>query len=341
MQWFRHAHRPMPWKGEKDPYRIWLSEVILQQTRVQQGWDYYERFIRTFPTVLALAQSTEEEVIILWEGLGYYSRARNLHRAARIIINEFNGKLPDDYNLLKTLPGIGPYTAAAIASFAFSQPVPVIDGNVVRILSRYFGIEKPFGSANERKTYQSHAEAVLDPRQPGTFNQAIMDFGALVCIPAGPRCAHCPVHARCFAFANNLADRLPPRPARKPRKSRYFHYVVMLRNGYTYIRKRTGNDIWKHLWEFPLIETDRLLDDEALKRDARIREWLNDNAHWEEIYGPYRQVLTHQKITATFAVARVTSAPGGDLVAVKTDRLHEFAFPKTIHAFLSGKVLHL
>lgn len=246
--------REMPWRGERDPYRIWLSEVILQQTRVEQGRGYYERFCVRFPTVKELAKASEAEVFKLWEGLGYYARARNLHATAQHIYNERKGQFPDHYDALLRLKGIGPYTAAAIASFAYREPRAVVDGNVIRVLARVFGIAEAPVTAAAKKTFQQLADNCLDQQHPDKYNQAIMDFGAQVCTPRSPRCEDCPLQAICFAKEKNLTDQLPVTVKKAPLRHRHFHYLVIYDKKDVLLQQRTEKDIWKGLWEFPLLE---------------------------------------------------------------------------------------
>ncbi|HTF27861.1 MAG TPA: A/G-specific adenine glycosylase, partial [Flavitalea sp.] len=248
--------RSMPWKGEKDPYKIWLSEIILQQTRVEQGLSYYHSFITVFPTVHDLANAPEEKVFKLWEGLGYYSRCKNLLASAKIISNELNGLFPDTYEKIKLLKGVGPYTASAIACFAFNQPHAVVDGNVQRVLARYFGITTPIDTSSGKKLYQELATSLLDKKQPGVYNQAIMDFGAIICKPSNPLCEQCPQQQDCEAFKNDLIRQLPVKEKKLVKKHRWFYYFKIQSPETVFIRKRTEKDIWQNLHEFALYETN-------------------------------------------------------------------------------------
>lgn len=266
--------RQMPWKGEKDPYKIWLSEIILQQTRVEQGLSYYNKFIKTFPDVHRLAKTPDEKIFKLWEGLGYYARCRNLIATARFISKELKGKFPGDYENIKALKGIGPYTAAAISSFAFNLPHAVLDGNVFRVLARVFGIAAPIDSAQGKKIFTSLADELLDKKQSGLFNQAIMDFGAVVCKPAAPVCSTCVFKKHCFAFLNNKVDDLPVKEKKISIRKRWFYYLVMEHQKKIAIRKRTEKDIWQNLYEFPLIETTNESNTETILQLAEKRKWL-------------------------------------------------------------------
>jgi len=239
--------RDMPWKGESDPYRIWISEIILQQTRVEQGLNYYRRFIRALPSVDQLAKAPESRVFKLWEGLGYYSRCKNLISAARIITRTYGGIFPTDYEQILGLPGIGPYTAAAISSFAFSLPHAVVDGNVYRVLSRFFGIETPVDDAAGKKRFSILAAQLLDKKRPGLYNQAIMDLGAMICKPRQALCSSCPLQARCRAFKLGAVEQLPVKAKRPAKRTRWFYYLVIRHKDQCLVRKRTGKDIWQNL----------------------------------------------------------------------------------------------
>jgi len=299
--WFAQNHRPLPWKGEQDPYKIWLSEIILQQTRVEQGLPYYHRFVEKYPDVQALADAPEDEVLKLWEGLGYYSRARNLHTTAKLIANDLGGKFPDKYEDIRALKGVGDYTAAAIASFAFNLPHAVLDGNVYRVLARFFGIETPTDTPAAKKEFAALAQALLDRAHPGDFNQALMDFGATHCTPQQPKCPACPLRPQCLALERNKVAELPLKSKVLTKKDRFFVYLVADFRGDTFVQKRAGKDIWQNLWEFPMLELSAFpTDNQDLKK--LIFEKF-DIARWSpeiRFSKPYRQVLTHRNITAIF-----------------------------------------
>ncbi len=263
LTWHSTHHRPLPWKGEKNPYLVWLSEIILQQTRVEQGLPYFEKFKAAYPTVTDLANAPEDEVMKLWEGLGYYSRARNLHAAAKHIANELEGKFPGTYEGIRLLKGVGPYTAAAIASFAFDLPHAVVDGNVYRVLSRCFGIEEPIDSTAGKKLFAKLAQEILENAgtNPGSFNQAMMDFGATHCMPKVPKCGECPMQSKCIAFQKNRVDKLPVKSKKLVRRQRFFNYFLFHSEGKIFIKKRTGEDIWQNLYDFPLIESEELVEE--------------------------------------------------------------------------------
>jgi A/G-specific adenine glycosylase len=257
LKWHLHENkRQMPWKGERDPYKVWLSEIILQQTRVEQGWNYYEKFIQKYPTLTALAKAKDEDVFKLWEGLGYYTRCKNLLFTARWIENNYHGKFPETYEEIILLKGVGSYTAAAISSFCFDKPHAVVDGNVFRVLSRVFGINTPVDSNQGKKIFSELAQKVLDKKNPGLFNQAIMDFGATVCKPSVPDCSQCRLKSICIAFKTGRVNELPVKEKTLQKQTRWFSYFVINANGKTFIHKRTSKDIWQNLYEFYLVETD-------------------------------------------------------------------------------------
>lgn len=327
----------MPWKGLKDPYKIWLSEIILQQTRVDQGLAYYNQFVQSFPTIQALASATDDQVFKLWEGLGYYSRCRNLLATARFISYELNGNFPSTYDDLLFLKGIGPYTAAAISSFAFNLPHAVVDGNVSRILARIFGIHYSFDSTLNKKYYQQLAQLLIDPKRPGEFNQAMMDFGATICKPAQPLCTHCPFKKDCYAFNNDLVDVLPVPKKRMVVKKRHFTYLLLNKGNKIAINKREEKDIWQQLFEFCLVETKQFLSPAKI-----IRQFCNENKLTGEHLMILKsseiltQQLTHQHISCQFielnASKKLQKIPG--LVWVKRNELKNFPFPRIINHYL-------
>jgi A/G-specific adenine glycosylase len=261
LRWYSENKRSLPWRDTKDPYKIWLSEVILQQTRVVQGLPYYQKFISEYPTVQHLAAAKEEEVLKLWQGLGYYSRARNLHATARTVTNKLNGKFPDTYKGLLQLKGVGDYTASAIASASFKRPEPVVDGNVYRVLARYFGVDTPIDSSEGVRYFKLLAREVMDLENIDRYNQGIMEFGAIQCAPKRPCCVHCPLNNGCVALKDNRVDRLPLKLKKGTVKRRYFNYYVVLDpQNRTILQKRTERDIWQNLFQFPLLETDMEMD---------------------------------------------------------------------------------
>ncbi len=354
LRWHASHHRPLPWKGEKNPYLIWLSEIILQQTRVEQGLPYFEKFKEKYPAVHDLAGAPEDEVMKMWEGLGYYSRARNLHAAAKFIANELGGKFPDSYDGIRALKGVGDYTAAAIASFAFDLPHAVVDGNVYRVLSRYFGIEEPVDTTAGKKLFAKLAQELLElavrsPQStalPGEYNQAIMDFGAGHCTPASPKCPDCPMQPHCEAFQQNKIDRLPVKSKKLERRQRFFNYLIFNQKESVFIKKRTEKDIWQNLYDFPLIETESLPQERDFVLKNKIwAQWLGKTEYrLLRISAPFKQELTHQQIVARFWEIEVdgTFQPR-DKSWIKTERrnLKNFAFPKVVDLYFKQKFLPL
>jgi A/G-specific adenine glycosylase len=347
MKWNRDLNkRAMPWKGEKDPYKIWLSEIILQQTRVEQGLGYYQRFIKTFPTVQELAAAPEKKIFKLWEGLGYYTRCKNLIATAAFISKEKKGKFPDGYESILSLKGIGPYTAAAIASFAFNLPHAVTDGNVLRVLSRYFGISTPIDSNTGKKLYTHLAFELLDKQQAGLYNQAIMDFGAVICKPQQPLCSQCPQKNDCQAFKYNIVKTLPVKQKQLKKKTRCLYYFIVQVKDAVLVRKRTGKDIWENLYEFVLYESDELLAPGEKTLRPIIKKLLgNQPVQIKNISPVFRQQLTHQTIVGQFIELETTAVPGSlkNYELVKKTLLENYPFPKSITAYLQkqSKSMHL
>ena len=337
LKWDRENNsRQMPWKGEKDPYKIWLSEIILQQTRVEQGLDYYERFIKTFPNVDRLATAPENKVFKLWEGLGYYSRCRNLITTARHISTDLKGKFPDNYEEIRKLKGVGPYTAAAISSFAFNLPHAVVDGNVYRVLARIFGISKPVDSTEGKKFFSALANKLLDKQQPGLYNQAIMDFGAVICKPA-PICDQCPFQKYCIAYSKKTINKLPVKDKKIKIKKRWFYYLVMECNGRLAIRQRIKKDVWQQLYEFPLIETDAEKDIKTILAAAEKQSLLPKNSYQLIATSPvYKQQLSHQLIGGQFILFKLNRNrdAGNGSLWVERKKLGAYAFPKLINNYL-------
>ncbi|MDF1518779.1 MAG: A/G-specific adenine glycosylase [Lutibacter sp.] len=308
--WYLHNKRNLPWRNTLDPYTIWLSEIILQQTRVEQGTSYYLRFINNFPTVFDLAIASEEQVLKLWQGLGYYSRARNLHFSAKYIVNDLNGNFPASYKELLKLKGVGDYTASAIASVCFNEPTAVVDGNVYRVLSRYFGIDTAINSSAGIKIFKQLAQQLIDENNPGTHNQAIMEFGALMCKPGNPDCEICPLNSSCFAVANNSIKKLPVKEKKAKIRTRYFNYLVVHSSDHkTKIVKREAG-IWRNLYEFPLIETDDVIDMEAITEHAIFKELFDGLSAKVKLFDNDVLVhkLTHQHIHTKFWVVTTTAS---------------------------------
>jgi A/G-specific adenine glycosylase len=344
LEWFATNHRPLPWKGEKNPYKIWLSEIILQQTTVRQGMPYYERFVAKYPTVKDLADAPEDDVMKLWEGLGYYSRARNLHATAKHITYALNASFPNTYDSILTLKGVGSYTAAAIASFAYDLPHAVVDGNVYRVLSRFFGIETPVDSTPAKKEFTGLANSLLDKNRPADFNQAMMDFGATQCTPNNPQCHICPLQSECRAFKKDRVFVLPIKSKKLIKKERFFNYLVINQGDVVYIRKRTGKDIWQDLYEFLLIETSELIENLENTEGVGYSEFPISNFKLLSKSQPYKQLLTHQKIIAVFWELEAPPQYFLDsqcFLKIEREKLTNFAFPKIIDTYMKIKVLNL
>lgn len=335
LRWhFEENSRELPWKNEKDPYKIWLSEVILQQTRAEQGRPYYESFIGQYPDVHSLANAPEDEVFRLWQGLGYYNRCRNLLAAARKVSEEYHGRFPDTYEAILALKGVGSYTAAAIASFAFGLPYAVVDGNVYRVLSRYFGIDIPIDSTEGKARFQELASSLLDREQPAAFNQAIMDFGSSVCSPKAPVCTFCVLSSKCIAYKKNMTALLPVKDKKIKVKERHLHYFVLEAGDEFYLQQRNAKDIWQNLYEFFLIES------ESGYRDTPAWNQLQPYiAQAGECVFSNRQRLTHQLIISEFYLISLNAKPPHleQGIWVKKDYIKKYAFPKTILSFFNRK----
>ena len=293
VEWYWEHLRDLPWRNTQDAYKIWLSEIILQQTRVVQGLPYYEKFIQHYPNINSLAEAKEQEVLRLWQGLGYYTRARNLHKCAGEVVKNYSGKFPQTFQELKKLPGIGDYTAAAIASFAFSVPVAVVDGNVYRVLSRIFGIEKNIASPDGKRFFFTLANELIPNGEPGTYNQAIMEFGARHCLPQNPRCDECMFSKRCVAFQEGSVERLPVKIKELKKRKRYFNYFIVRIGQRILMTKRTGKDIWKGLFDFPHLETTRNIRPQKILKKFPL-ECIS------HVSSDYKHLLTHQLIHARF-----------------------------------------
>ncbi len=318
LDWFRENRRPLPWRETRDPYAIWLSEVILQQTRIAQGTAYWQRFIERWPTVESLAAATEDEVLREWQGLGYYSRARNLHVAARQIVEL--GHFPNTMDEIRQLKGVGDYTAAAIASIAFDLPEAVVDGNVYRVLSRHFGVDTPINSTEGKKTFKALAQELLPPSEASAFNQAMMDFGAVQCVPQSPRCANCPLMESCAAFREGRVEALPVKLKKIQVKTRHLTYVYIRCNGYTAIHRRGAGDIWQGLWEPPCVQNDDLL------KNAKL---LRSNV---------KHVLTHRILLADFYLLECTERPPlpDDFIWIPESDISQYGVPRLVELLLEA-----
>lgn len=333
--WYAINKRDLPWRNTKNAYKIWISEIILQQTRVSQGTNYYLRFVENFPTVKHLADAHEDEVLKLWQGLGYYSRARNLHATAKIIVESYNSTFPENYNDILNLKGIGPYTAAAITSITYNQAYPTIDGNVYRVLSRYFGIETPIDSNSGKKQIQELAEELISTKEPGMHNQALMEFGALQCTPKSPNCRDCPLNVSCFAIQNNLVDKLPVKEKKTKQSKRYFYYYLIDDGKSIYLNKRTKNDIWRNLHELPLVEYDKEQSHEKLIQ-AKIPFIDDDVYNIKLISNSKKHILSHQIIHAKLIYVEVSPDVNisSSLIRVNKKDISKFAVPRLMEQFL-------
>lgn len=331
--------REMPWKGIKDPYKIWLSEIILQQTRVEQGWNYYESFIEKYPDIFSLAQAEDRDVFKLWEGLGYYNRCKNLLHTARQVVEEWNGIFKQDYQSILSLKGIGPYTAAAICSFAFDQPYAVVDGNVFRVLARIFGIHKAIDSTEGKVYFSKIAQETLDKKQPGKYNQAIMDFGATMCKPAQPLCNDCIMRNICVANQQGLVNQLPIKEKYLQKKLRYVTWIKIVVKNEIYVHLRTQNDVWKNLYEFYWIENE---ERKHWDKEATIHFFKHvfkqPPLRIEDIQN-FEQQLTHQKIKAQIITVFLAKKPTSlkNQLWVQEKDLNKYAFPKLITTYENKK----
>jgi len=338
IDWYHSHKRDLPWRRTTDPYKIWLSEIILQQTRVDQGLAYYRKFVKQYPTVQKLAKASEHDVLKLWQGLGYYSRARNLHHAAKDVVNRFKGKFPSRYDDLLSLKGVGEYTAAAIASFSFNEKKAVVDGNVFRVLARYLGISIPVNTSAAKKIFNDAAMQLMDNLPPGDFNQAIMEFGALQCKPQNPDCNHCPLQNSCFAFSNKKVNLLPLKEKKTAARKRYFNYLFIRKGRHVYMRKRTGNDIWKNMYDFPLIETAKKISREKLLQHEDWKKYFDGKNYSLLSSGKtIKHQLTHQTIFARFFVIDTTNEIKlAGIRRINTADIQSLAVPRLIEKFLES-----
>ena len=334
LEWYKENCRPFPWRKNIKPYNIWLSEIILQQTRAAQGLPYYMSFISNFPTIEQLAAAEEDQIMRLWQGLGYYSRARNLHATAKTITRDYHGRFPDDFNQIKSLKGIGDYTASAIVSICFGQEQAVVDGNVYRVLSRIFGMDQPIDVSGAHKIYKQKAQNLMKGAAPGDFNQAMMEFGALQCIPKKPICKDCIFNDQCIAFLQAKVSFLPVKAKKVKVKSRYLHFFVLIdKDKNTLLQRREGKGIWQNLYQFPLIETFTkqkhfqkfqllsLLADLQITSDFVINKWNHE---------PILQNLTHQHLEINFWIVNLTESTN---LEVKRSQIHHYPMPKALQNF--------
>ncbi|MBV1888147.1 MAG: A/G-specific adenine glycosylase [Urechidicola sp.] len=332
--WYLREKRDLPWRNTDNPYFIWLSEIILQQTRVDQGMSYYLKFIDQFPTVLDLANAKEYDILKLWQGLGYYSRARNLHFSANYIVDELDGIFPNTFSEILKLKGVGDYTASAIASICFNEPRAVVDGNVYRVLSRYFRIETPINSSRGIKEFKNLAQELLDENNPATHNQAIMEFGARMCKPQNPDCTICPLNDSCIALQQNKIKSLPVKDKKVKIRKRYFNYLVMISdNGKTKLNMREGKGIWQNLYEFPLIESENEIEVKELINQDNFKKLVANNKVSIQLYNKDVIIhkLSHQHIFTKFYIVKNCADIDAEISWKKID---DFPVPKLIHNFI-------
>ncbi|GAA3595311.1 A/G-specific adenine glycosylase [Flavivirga amylovorans] len=336
IRWYSNNKRALPWRQTKAPYYIWLSEIILQQTQIKQGLPYYTSFTEKFPSVFDLAKADEEEVLKLWQGLGYYSRARNLHATAKYIAEELKGKFPNNYKGLLKLKGIGDYTASAIASICFDEAAAVVDGNVYRVLSRYFGIDTPINSSKGAKEFKALAQELIDKKNPADFNQAIMEFGAMQCKPQNPDCNICPYNKGCIAFNKKTINNLPVKIKSAKAKKKYFNFLVFIsEEGKTVLEKREGKGIWQNLYQFPLIETNKNIDDHTLMKQIKEHDLIKGMPFELSLYNKDVVVhkLSHQHLYTKFWVVNVNKLL---VEGIPTNQIHNYAVPILIGNFIEA-----
>ena len=336
LEWYKINKRQLPWRNSNNPYYVWISEIILQQTKVSTGLKYFNTFVSKYPTIFDLSKSTEEEVLLIWQGLGYYSRAINILKTAKIVTNKYDGIFPNVYNDLIKLPGIGDYTASAILSICFNKPYPVIDGNVYRVLSRYFDVNQPINKHASKKIFHDLAKSTLDLKNPGDYNEALMEFGALNCKPLKPLCHTCVLNEECLSFKKNIVSLRPVKVQKKQKKVRFFNYLVPfdLENN-TIIIKREDNDIWKGLYEFPLIETSKTLNRDDLIYMYSLPSWAKqDGIFISKIYEK-THYLTHQELRTVFWLFMNVNHKFN----FSLNSLRNYPLPKIIIDFLDNLVL--
>ncbi|WP_426431640.1 A/G-specific adenine glycosylase [Winogradskyella sp. HB-48] len=334
--WYSNNKRDLPWRNTQNPYHIWLSEIILQQTQVKQGLPYYKAFIKHYPTVFELANASEQEVLKLWQGLGYYSRARNLHKTAKHVAFELNGNFPDNYKDLLKLKGVGDYTASAIASIAFNEVAAVVDGNVYRVLSRYFGIETPINSTAGIKEFKKLASSLIDKENPAMFNQAIMEFGATHCKPKNPYCIVCPLNESCVALQKNLIDSLPVKLKKTKVKTKFFNFLVCIdKNNKTILEKRTSKGIWQNLYQFPLLESHKSLSSEEFHlldlEDSVLKNLKYDYSLYNEEDIIHK--LSHQHLHTKFWIIEAEKLTAK---AILTNEIKNYPVPVLISDFIES-----
>jgi len=337
VQWYHQNKRDLPWRHTTDPYVIWLSEIILQQTRVEQGLPYFNRFLDNYPTVNHFASASEDDILKLWQGLGYYSRGRNMLKTAQLVQQQHGGIFPYSYDELIKLKGIGDYTASAISSFAANEARAVLDGNVFRVLARYFGVDEPINSPNGKKQFQQLANEVLNRNEPALHNQAMMEFGAMLCKPKNPACGICPVRTGCVAFKTNATTHLPVKLKTVKVRERFFNYFLIINDGKILMNKRTGNDIWTGLYDLPLIETDTLLPAHEVIALPETAQYFGPEVKINEVFGLQKHILTHQRLTIRFIqIQNLPVFMEPDWFFIEVEEVEKLAFPKIIFIFLTN-----
>ncbi|WP_298494342.1 A/G-specific adenine glycosylase [uncultured Algibacter sp.] len=334
--WYSNNKRNLPWRETVNPYYIWLSEIILQQTQVKQGLPYYEAFVSKYPTVFDLADAPESDVLKLWQGLGYYSRARNLHASAKYVVNDLDGNFPNNYKDLLKLKGVGDYTASAIASICFNEVTAVVDGNVYRVFSRYFGINTPINSSKGAKEFKALAQKLIDKNHPAEFNQAIMEFGATQCKPANPLCNSCPFKDSCIALSKNRIAELPVKIKSAKAKKKYFNFLVFIsQDEKTVLEKREGKGIWQNLYQFPLLETEKAVNEKALSNLIKNHNFLKDTSFEIALYNKEHIIhkLSHQHLYTKFWVINLEKL---SIEGVSISKVKDYPVPILIGNFIES-----
>jgi A/G-specific adenine glycosylase len=340
--WYNTNKRNLPWRNTNNPYTIWLSEIILQQTRVEQGLPYFLNVVNNYETVTQFANANINDILKLWQGLGYYSRARNMHNTAQIIRDNYNGEFPINYNELIKLKGIGPYTAAAIASFAFNEAKAVVDGNVYRVIARFVGIYTDINSTEGKKEFALAAQELLDTENPATHNQAMMELGAMVCKPQNPDCLNCPIQENCFAFSKQQQTNLPVKIKKTKTKERFFNYLVFEFGNKTYLKQRGPKDIWQGLFEFPMLEKPLLKNPSEVFDELVENKFISKNEQVEiQFLENYKHILTHQKLMASFWKISCKTKPNlsNDYIEIEIDEIKKYAVPRLLEKLISNDKL--
>jgi A/G-specific adenine glycosylase len=336
-QWYHHNKRDLPWRNTTDAYVIWLSEIILQQTRVEQGMPYFYRFLERYPNVAAFAAANEDDILKLWQGLGYYSRGRNMLTTARLVNEQYKGLFPNQYEQLIKLKGIGEYTAAAISSFAANEAKAVVDGNVYRVLARYFGISEPINSTKGKKLFQETANSILNHDHAGLHNQAMMELGAIICKPKKPACGICPVNTGCYAFLNNATGQLPVKLKTVKVRERYLNYILITDGDKVLMNKRGMKDIWANMYDLPLIETSEMLDPYEVLQLRETVELFGSDAEIMEVSPPLTHILTHQRLKVNFIILKSKGIKlKQEWFYTEVENLKNLAMPQIIFIFLTN-----